>query len=251
MLTAIAILLVVHGLIHLLGVAKAFGLVELQHLTPISPFLGLWWLLAAILFVTAGVTVFVWPRGWWALGAGAVVISMFAIVPSWKDAKFGAFANMIVLVAVGFGFFAQGPFSLRAEYEHDVASRLSDALVVELITEADIAHLPSAVKRYLREAGVVGRARVRNFRARIHGRIRAGRADRWMPLTAEQYNFVDPPTRLFYLNSSMFAIPVQGYHRYAESEATMRVRRAAPEGRLEEVQDTGRLLNSPTPRPQL
>jgi|SRR5687768_13515359 len=113
MLTAIAILLVVHGLIHLLGFAKAFGLAELRHLTqPISPFLGLWWLLAAVLFVTAGVTVFVWPRGWWAIGACAVVISMFAIVPSWIDAKFGAFANAIVLLAVAFGFLAQGPFGL-------------------------------------------------------------------------------------------------------------------------------------------
>ena len=61
----------------------------------------------------------------------------------------------------------------------------------------------------------------------MHGRIRAGRQSRWMPFAAEQYNFVDPPARYFYLNASMFAIPVQGYHRYAGSSASMRVKAAA------------------------
>jgi hypothetical protein len=61
----------------------------------------------------------------------------------------------------------------------------------------------------------------------MHGRIRNGRHGRWMPLAAEQYNVVSPPARLFYLNASMFGIPVQGYHRYVESAASMRVKAAA------------------------
>ena len=44
---------------------------------------------------------------------------------------------------------------------------------------------------------------------------------------AEQYNFVDEPARLFYLNGSMFMIPVQGYHRYVGPSATMRIKAAA------------------------
>ena len=37
----------------------------------------------------------------------------------------------------------------------------------------------------------------------------------------------DEPARLFYLTGSMFAIPVQGYHRYVGPSATMRVKAAA------------------------
>ena len=48
-----------------------------------------------------------------------------------------------------------------------------------------------------------------------------------MPLTAEQYNFVDEPARLFYLRASMRAIPVQGYHRFVGPTATMLVKAAA------------------------
>ena len=66
----LAMLLVVHGLIHLLGFAKAFGLAELPQLTQlILPFSGLLWLIASSLFVAAAVSLFVWPRGWWAIGS--------------------------------------------------------------------------------------------------------------------------------------------------------------------------------------
>ena len=83
------------------------------------------------------------------------------------------------------------------------------------------------MQRYLRTTGVVGQPRVHNFRVRLHGRIRNGAEAGWMPLAAEQYNFIDQPARLFYLNGSMLMIPVQGYHRYMGPLATMQVKAAA------------------------
>ena len=48
--------LIVHGLLHLLGVAKAFGLAELSQMTqPVSPAWGVGWLVAAALVVAVGV----------------------------------------------------------------------------------------------------------------------------------------------------------------------------------------------------
>src|SRR4029077_3133705 len=61
----------------------------------------------------------------------------------------------------------------------------------------------------------------------MHGRIRSGRGARWMRLSAGQDNFVGEPARLFYFNASMFMVPVQGYHRYVGSSATMTVKAAA------------------------
>jgi hypothetical protein len=228
MTIAFAIVLVVHGLIHLLGFAKAFGLAELPQLTQlIAPWSGVLWLVAAVLFVAAAAGLFVWPRWWWAIGACAIVVSMFVIVPSWTDAKFGAIANLIALIGVIFGFLAQGPVSLRAAYDHDVDRALMRFAPAQIVGDADLVHLPGPVQRYLRGAGVVGQARVQNFHVRMHGRIRSGRDARWMALTAEQYNFVDEPARLFYLNASMSAIPMQGYHRYVGASARMTVKAAA------------------------
>jgi hypothetical protein len=222
------IFLVVHGFIHLLGFAKAFGFAELLQLTqPISSILGVLWLIACFLFLAAAGSLFVWPRWWWATAACAIVVSMVVIVPCWTDAKFGALANLVALVGVVFGFLAQGPVSLRAAYDRDVNRALARFAPAVPITDADLAHLPVPVQRYLRGAGVLGQPRIRNFRARMHGRIRNGPDARWMSLVGEQYNFVDEPARLFYLNASMFMIPAQGYHRYVGPSATMRVKAAA------------------------
>jgi hypothetical protein len=83
----------------------------------------------------------------------------------------------------------------------------------------------------------------------MHGRVRGASGDRWMPFTAEQHNIVDPAARLFYLNASMFGLPVQGYHRYIGSTASMRVKAAAlapvaiAEGREMSQSETVTLFN--------
>jgi hypothetical protein len=221
---AFVVLLVVHGLLHLLGFAKAFQFAELPQLTrPVPPLMGLLWLVAALLFLLTAGGLFFWPRWWWAIGGGAIAVSMVAIVPSWADAKFGALVNLIVLLGVLFGFLAHGPVSLRAAYERDADRRLSPSAPAGTITGADLAPLPAPVEQYLRASGVIGQPRVRNFRARLHGRIRSGPDSRWMPFTAEQYNFYDEPARLFYMDASLL-VPFQGFHRYVAASASMRVK---------------------------
>jgi len=159
-----AVLLAVHGLIHLLGFAKAFGFADLPQLTqPISPLLGVWWLLAAVLFLATAAALLFWPRVWWAVGLCAVVLSTFLIAGAWTDAKAGDLTNAVVFVGVVFGFLAQGPASLRAAYERDLKLHLVYHEPSELLTEADIANLPVPVQRYLRTSGSVGQPRVRNF----------------------------------------------------------------------------------------
>jgi hypothetical protein len=152
---------------------------------------------------------------------------MTLILSSWSDAKAGALANAVALVGVVFGFLAHGPLSLEAEYGRDVARSLARGVPTTPVSDADLTPLPPPVQQYLRVAGAVGQPRVRNFRVRMHGRIRNGPDAPWMPFTAEQYNFLDEPARLFYLRGSMFMVPVQGYHRYVGPAATMLVKAAA------------------------
>jgi hypothetical protein len=223
-----AVVLVVHGLIHLLGVAKAFRLADLPQLTqPISRGLGLLWLLAGVLFLAAAVALFVGPQSWWVIGACAIVVSTVAIVSAWSDARFGTLGNGIAAVGVLFGFLTYGPLGLRAAYDRDVEQALARVTAADSIVEADLSPLPAPVQRYLKMAGAVGQPYVRNFHVRMHGRIRSGPDARWMPLTAEQYNIAGEPARFFYLNASMFGLPVQGYHRYVGPSASMIVKAAA------------------------
>jgi len=108
MVTGFAALLVVHGLIHLLGFAKGVGLAELPQLRhPVSVGFGLLWLVAALLFIASAISLFMWPRAWWIVASGAVVLSMMAIASSWDDAKFGAIANAIVVMGILLEFFSR------------------------------------------------------------------------------------------------------------------------------------------------
>jgi hypothetical protein len=222
-----AFVLVVHGVIHLPGAAKAFEWAELPQLAhPISRPLGGLWLAASALFIIAGGLLLASHRSWWAIASAALVVSVVVIVSSWADARAGMLVNAVVLVGVVFGFVASGPYSQRAAFEHDVDERLVHLPPAAIVSESDLALLPEPVQRYLRNAGVVGQPRVANFYVRMHGRIRGGRDARWMPIVAEQYNFLGEPARLFYLTSSTFMIPVMGYHRFAGPTATMTVKAA-------------------------
>ena len=229
MTVVFAAFLVIHGLIHVMGFAKAFGYADLPGLTvPISRGLGVAWLIAASLFVAAAVLVLTRPRIWWMVAALAVVLSMAVIVPSWRDARYGALANLVALTGVAFGVLAFGPTSLRAAYDRDVHDALRDDRRGRMVTEADLVALPPPVQHYLRRAGVVGQPMVTRFRARMHGRIRSAPDAAWMPFTAEQYNVFGPqPSRLFYMTARRAGVPIQGYHRFIGDSASMVVKAAA------------------------
>ena len=223
-----AVFLVVHGLIHLMGTAKAFGVADIPQLTQqIARPLGILWLLAAALFLLGAILFFTWPQRWWVVGAGAVVVSQVVILTSWSDARYGTIANIVALVGVALGFLSQGPSSFRAEYDREIAQGLGRAVATPLLTEADLAQLPTLVQRYIRLNGAVGQPRVQNFRARFHGQIRSGPSARWMSFTGEQYNFYDQPSRLFLMDASMFGVPFQVFHRFVGPSATMRVKVAS------------------------
>jgi hypothetical protein len=217
--------LVAHGLIHLMGFAKAFGYARLPPLTqPISRPMGLMWLAAGFLVVASGVTMVAWPRSFWIIGAVALVMSQAVILSAWPDAWAGTVVNLVLLLAVAHGWLTEGPPSFRAQFERDLAVGLARPLEAPVVTEADLACLPEPVQRYLRATGAVGQPRVRNYQLRFRGRIRSAPDARWMPFEADQHSFADQPARLFLMRARMFALPVEAFHRLIGGRATMQVK---------------------------
>ncbi|WP_370443671.1 DUF6544 family protein [Cryobacterium sp. M23] len=93
------------------------------------------------------------------------------------------------------------------------------------VTEANLAHLPRLVAEHVRRSGAVGQPRVSSLRANIHGRIRASATSRWMTYTGEQVNTYGPaPSRLFWMDATMFGLPVDVLHVLVGRTATMRVK---------------------------
>lgn len=97
--------LVLHGLIHLLGVVKGFGWAEVARLEePVSTFGAVVWLVAAAVVLGAAVMLALRAPGWWAAALGAALVSQVAIFTSWGDANVGTAANLLLLGAAAYGF---------------------------------------------------------------------------------------------------------------------------------------------------
>ena len=119
-------LLLLHGLIHLMGFAKAFGYAELPQLTqPISREWGVVWLLAGGLVVATAVMLAAGARPYWIVGGLAVLVSQVLIMTAWRDAWAGTMANAVLLLAVAHGLLTEGPWSFHAQYLRDVEAGLS------------------------------------------------------------------------------------------------------------------------------
>ena len=95
---------------------------------------------------------------------------------------------------------------------------------IEILTEADIQHLPAIVQKYIYYTGSVGKQKVLNFRAEFKGGIRSTSNDDFMPLKSVQYNFTDKPTRLFYIVAKKKGIPAKGIHLYRDQTAIMLIK---------------------------
>jgi hypothetical protein len=222
------IVLAGHALIHLLGAAKGLGWAEVDQLEqPIGSAAGVLWLMSCLLLLaTATLLATGPPTWWWALAGGAVLLSQWAIVMSWSDAKAGTVINVLLALGAAYAFAAVGPMSYHAQWLDHATHAVSD---VEPggsdVTEADLATLPAPLAAYVRRSGAVGQPRVTSFHAEIHGRIRGGPDAEWMPFTGKQVNtFGEHPRRAFIIDATRSGLPVTVVHLYDDGTATMRAK---------------------------
>jgi hypothetical protein len=212
--------------IHFVASVTAFpnvGILEVSH--PISHEMGILWLPAGLLIVATALLVMLWPRNWWIVGGPTVIVSQASLASaSGETWAAGTVVNLIVLAAVIHGFFTNGPWSYRAQFEREVDVRLARSDQARTVSEDEVERLPAAVQRYLRGVGAVGLPGVRNYRIRFRGRIRSGPGARWMPFTAEQHSFTDPPARFFLMHARLLGVPIEAFHRFVDGEATMQVK---------------------------
>ena len=155
---------VLHGLLHLLGAAKGLGWSTVSSLSqPIGWVTGGIWLVVALLVVLSGLLLALAGPWWWVVCGVAAVASQAVIAASWTDAGAGTAVNVILLGAAVYGWVSQGPRSLGREYRRRMSAALSapppapPADAGPVVTEHDLATLPTSVAAYMRRTGAVGR----------------------------------------------------------------------------------------------
>lgn len=222
----LALLLLVHGLIHLLGPARAFRWTAVSQLRiPVSPVGGVMWLLAALLLIAGAAGVMLGASWWWYVVLPGVLLSQALIATAWGDAKFGTLANVIIAIPLLVAALDARPSSFSSRFDRDRSALLSAATrSPSPVAEADLASLPPLMQTYLRRMGTVGRPRVRNLRVTFKAQMRSSATASWMQATATQYESFDPPARLFHMNASRAGVPIDVLHRYVDDAATFQVR---------------------------
>jgi hypothetical protein len=218
-----AFILLIHGLIHFMGFAKAYNYGNITQLTKdISKANGLLWLLTAILFVVAAVLFLLKKESWPHIAIVAAVISQILIITVWKDAKFGNILNIVILfVAIA----SWATYHFERSFKADVKRHIAQTNFNnnDLLTDAAIVSLPAPIQKYIRYAGAVNKAKVKNMRIVFDGEMRDKGKD-FFKFNSVQYNFFDDPTRLFFMKAKMYGITVPGYHCYQNERATMQIK---------------------------
>lgn len=219
----VALFILFHGLIHFLGFIKSLNSAAVAPLKqPISLPAGTLWLICGLLFPVAAILIYLNHPSWWIAGLAAVLISQVIILYSWSDAKYGTIANLLVFVFVVAG---AGMWKFHRSYQLDYETALAGSTIHHrnIIHDSGIASLPLPVQRYLRYTGVLNKPEISNVRITMSGQMREKGKD-WFPISSEQYNFFETPTRLFYMTGIFSKIPVPGYHAYKNGHASMQVR---------------------------
>lgn len=218
-----ALLLFVHGLLHLMGFAKAFKPDVLPELSGhFSKTAGIFWLAAAVFIVLSACLFLMGREGWWMLAVPALLLSQVLIFLYWKDARFGSIANIILLAGI---LPAYGNWRFNRMISRELQTFLPIAMPADRkITRSMIAPLPAVVRRWLEHSNMIGKNMVHTAYLTQKGSMKTKPGGNWMPFEAEQWNTVDQPG--FIWTTTMHlpgGIPLYGRDKYEDGRGHMRI----------------------------
>ncbi len=201
---AFLVLILIHGLIHLLGFAKGFGLKEVKELTlPISKPMGLIWLIATLLFLIFCVLYFINHKYAWLVGFAAVVTSQMLIILFWQDAKFGTLPNIAVLLV---SLVAFGNYNFQKLIQLETSDILSQNIISSerIVSEDDTKDLPKPVQNWLKQSGIIGKPFINVGQVLQEAEIKLKpEQENWLNATAVQYSTIPEPAFIWTVDVKM------------------------------------------------
>jgi hypothetical protein len=228
-----AVLLLLHGVIHVLGFLKPWQLADVPQLSgrAIAPLsteafraVGALWLITALALVITALLRFIDNESWWMLGAPALVLSQALIVLQWGDAWAGTVANLLLALAVAVGAATQSFHEANRQHAQALLAK-APAGEPPIVKLEDIVDLPPPVRRWLTASGAVGRPRAQTVRLLQRGGLRTASDQRYMPAEAKQYFVVDEPGFVWTVDVTMLRIiPVVGRDTYVDGLGRMLIK---------------------------
>lgn len=220
---ALVILIGIHGIIHLFGFLKAFGISVFNAISqPISRTFGVFWFSAFLLFAITLILFFTHSKYWWLSGFFAVIISQMLIFNYWSDAKFGTIANIIILLATFIGY-SSFSFKHKVQEERRTLFENSQVKSQEIITEDTFVELPKSVQKWLSNSGIIGKKMISNVHLVQELKLKLKPEQiNWNKGRAEQYFTVQPPAFNWHINTEMNPVlSVVGRDKFEDGKGEM------------------------------
>jgi hypothetical protein len=220
---ALTILIGIHGIIHLFGFFKAFGISEFNAISqPISKTYGMFWFLTFLLFAITVILILVHSDYWWLGGFLAVIISQVLIFNYWSDAKFGTIANVIILIALVIGY---SSFNFKDKVKGERITLFENLQLKnqEIVTEKALLNLPPIVQKWLTNSGIIGKQVISNVYLvqELQLKMKPEQTS-WNNGTAEQYFTIQPPAFNWNINTEMNSIlSVVGRDKFEDGKGEM------------------------------
>ena len=222
----LAILISIHGIIHLFGFLKAFGISEFNAITqPISKPFGIIWLMAFILFLTTLVLFLIQHNGWWMIGILAVLLSQFLIILYWQDAKFGTIINLIIIASI---LIAYSSYDFKKMVNGETVQMLtsSEASKKIIVSEQMITDLPTIVQKWVVNSGILGKELVQNvYLEQDLQMLMKPEQQNWSNAKARQYFTIQPPGFNWTVNLKMnLGLSVVGRDKFENGKGEMTIK---------------------------
>jgi hypothetical protein len=233
-----ALILLLHGVAHLVGFRAAFWPTPGKSLRTIligglasvgdtgARSFGFVWLGLALGFMACAGLVAARSAQWTSVALWLALTSSVMCALFWPEARVGLLVNVaLLLIALWFTRGSSGYLARVFEREVTSAALPSGPERVELVDDAMLERLPPVVRRYLRFMGVVsGKPRDWSLRARFQARFRRS-PGQWLACEAWQYDTRFRPARFFYMQLALAGVlPVTVRDTYVRGQGRMLAR---------------------------
>lgn len=128
---------------------------------------------------------------------------------------------VIVVILAGIQIMEDG-VEMKTLFASEVQAELGKTkFSSEVFTTEELAGLPEPVQRYFRYSGFIGRPKMSTARI-VFNNVAFKNGNKDLKLYSEQFNFVQEPARIVYLNSRLLGvIPFEGRDKYQNGQGYM------------------------------
>jgi len=224
MKTAFSLFILLHALIHLLGFVKAFQLAELKDFPfQISKAMGLFWLGAAMVFLTTAIFYLKENTHWWLFAFVGLILSQALILSNWSGAKFGTLPNLIILLVA---IIAYAQFSFQKKIAEEIQENISTTNSLPSLTDTSIQHLPLSVQKWLKHSGVLGRPAIQSVYLQQSYQLKLKpEQESWYSANATQLSITNPPSFVWSVDVQMIPLLFAfGRDKFAHGEGEMLIK---------------------------